>query len=226
VTNPTALSISCGDIRVVFDRDEGRWAHRVELIIDETRALPLFTSVEDSPSTGTLSSPPIQELQLQNGPDGTCAVLGVGMAGRNHWSLACGARHAEASHGAVKSIRWEVACRVREARPMLASTYRLLPPASGAAVQAGALKLAVGGRKLRLRCMAAELSITGDEFAFTARNTEHSTAPRTVQWSYIISGDSELDASGQVDLVRDVILGKQSPRSMPDMQDVHRLGAH
>ena len=65
------------------------------------------------------ASPPLQQIHRDRSNAGEPLMLGVGMAGRSHWSLSV---RLDLREGLVE---FDVACRVKESAGRLASTYRL-----------------------------------------------------------------------------------------------------
>ena len=96
-----------------------------------------MTSVEGSSEQAFPSSPPIQEIhdhptKLVDGSDGG-AILGVGMAGKGHWSVSHSIEQTQKSDDQNTEpalvIRSDLACLLKsldsEASPWLGSTYRV-----------------------------------------------------------------------------------------------------
>lgn len=108
-----------GFIQLSFIKRRDRWSHRIEWVSKSERTA-LLTSVEGSPDMDWPPSPPFQEISSQN--LGTQqALLGVGMAGRSHWSISCTTmRETE-----YDSILLDLACLCKdEHRGWLGSTYQ------------------------------------------------------------------------------------------------------
>ncbi len=116
-------SASSGRIIVVeFFKDEScpdRWMHQIAINsttpAKETRAV-LLTSIEGDNETVWPPSPPVQDPSRHDLVDGG-AVLGVGMAGKNHWSVS-------ASVTGENQVLFDLACLVKSPGVSLASTYR------------------------------------------------------------------------------------------------------
>ena len=78
----------------------------------------LLSSIEGTDVDDWPPSPPLQEIMESESKDGAC-LLGVGMAGKSHWSVAI-----EASRNEPK-MTWDTACRVTQSVGSLSSSYRI-----------------------------------------------------------------------------------------------------
>jgi hypothetical protein len=178
--------VADGGLRVVFERRDDRWGHRIELASAEGQFVPVMTSVEGQTGVDGPPSPALQELQLHEMPHGMREVLGVGASGSCHWSLACGARRRADEAAPATRLSVEVACRVREGRPPLVSTYRLLRPANVVAATATSISLAFADRTIVVSSCDAVLAAEADRFAIVANDSSSDATRRTVQWSYSV----------------------------------------
>lgn len=159
-----AVRLEAGRLEVVFLRTGDRWGHRV--LVD---GAPRFVSEEGPTATGDDRwpvSPVLTEVALVAAAGGP-AVVGVGRAGRSHFSLSI-TRHPTIPDAVVV----EAACRIHEPPGWLGSTYRP-PEAPPAAAPASATP--AGG--------------TPGEGLIRVPAPPGATAPlpRTVTWSYLIS---------------------------------------
>lgn len=110
------VSLTLGRTTLRFSWQDDRWAHEI-LCPDGT----VWRSLE-GPSAGGgdprwPASPVLVELSRLEGPHGP-AILGVGLAGRSHFSASIGPGPAQADQ-----VRFECACRVTEPPGWLGSTY-------------------------------------------------------------------------------------------------------
>ena len=86
VTEAISMDLSTNDrvaIQINFLRNEDRWSHR--WFSDRNQPVTWLQSIEGTADQNWPPSPPLQELnqlELEQGD----SVLGVGMAGRSHWS--------------------------------------------------------------------------------------------------------------------------------------------
>ena len=88
---------------------------------------PLATSCEEDTHGPWPLSPVLQQLDDVDLPDGRRGIVGLGMAGQNHWSLSI-----EPTEDG--SLRYDVACRVKKGPPtFLGSTFQAIgqSPTSG-----------------------------------------------------------------------------------------------
>ena len=113
--HPSPPTIRCGPVTVTFHWIGDRWTHAVEI-----EGCGLWRSVEGPRADGNdrwPASPVLVELAPLETAHGL-TVLGVGLAGRSHFSASIGPAPGE--HGRV---RFEIACRVVEPPIWLGSTY-------------------------------------------------------------------------------------------------------
>lgn len=91
-----------------------RFSH--EISID---GIVVAHSVEGDAETDWPPSPPIQQLSME-WIQGLKTALGVGAAGRSHWSISAGPCQENTS-----AIRFDLACRSKETPGFLGSGYKL-----------------------------------------------------------------------------------------------------
>lgn len=112
---PTPPTICCGPVTVTFRWIGDRWAHEVDV-----RGLGVWRSVEGPRADGDdrwPAAPVLVELAPLETPQGL-AILGVGLAGRSHFSASIGP-----APGQGGEVRFEIACRAIEPPVWLGSTY-------------------------------------------------------------------------------------------------------
>ena len=120
-----AVRITAGCTSAEFERVGDRWRHVVTVA-----GTAILESVEDTDAVGDPRwplSPALTEVSLVDAA-GRPAVLGLGLAGRSHFSLSVAA-HPDRPD----TLLFEVACRIQEPPGWLGSTYRA---ADGGSVQA------------------------------------------------------------------------------------------
>ena len=86
---PQSFAIANHDrtLAVEFHRHNDRWAHEIRIRAEEGQSQSLVaTSIEGTVSDHWPPSPPLQEISQEH-VNGRPALMGVGMAGRSHWSL-------------------------------------------------------------------------------------------------------------------------------------------
>jgi hypothetical protein len=105
-------------VRAIFEWREDRYCHRIEWI---ERGQPhlAMNSLEGLHADHWPSSPPLQQLHVEDRGAGQQIVLLVGMSGREHWSASVEA----AVDG--KSLIFDIACRVGTPGVKLRSTYEI-----------------------------------------------------------------------------------------------------
>ncbi|TWU58470.1 hypothetical protein Poly51_12480 [Rubripirellula tenax] len=114
---PANVSMTTPDGRmsVEFRWIRDRFVHRV--FVDE---IEVGHSTDGDGEMDWPPSPPIQQLSLEN-IGGKPAILGVGAAGRGHWSISVEALDSLENPG----LKFDLACRCPGEAGLLASTYRL-----------------------------------------------------------------------------------------------------
>lgn len=183
----------CG-LQVRFTRPEDRYAHQIS-VCWEGLVVPILASVEGDDEDRWPDSPALQQIQLEERPQGPVALL-VGMAGTSHWSVGI---EAEPSN---RQMVFDIACRAREVPLRLGSAYRTLIPWIG------------GGPKSSLHCLASgaegplvcelvpmdttSADLRGSELRLHAEIPLH--LPATVRWRYRIAVRREADNAEPTDL--------------------------
>ena len=105
---------------VRFEKLDDRWVHHVEVVglpLASQQSVRLLSSSEGSGEQPWPPSPPVQACQSELDR----YILGTGMAGKSHWSIAlCSEDNA---------LIWDVACRFKRPPESLGSAYQLVEPA-------------------------------------------------------------------------------------------------
>ncbi len=122
-----ALATSDGRLRVEFHWQHDRFVQQLFV-----GSLAAGNSIEGDAEDSWPSSPPLQQLSLED-INGSNVILGVGAAGRGHWSISV---EIDSQSDGAQAIKFELACRSKEQPPFLGSSYRLtdsivLTPADG-----------------------------------------------------------------------------------------------
>jgi hypothetical protein len=126
------IVVAAPRIRAVFEKAADRWIHRIELTNDKGTPIVILRSMEGAVDETWPLSPAIQHLESHAQPDGTSSAIGLGMSGRNHWSLSCRAlphSSADASGPWFWYLQFEIACRFYEMFDRLGSAYHVVPEA-------------------------------------------------------------------------------------------------
>ncbi len=176
-------------LRIDFTWNGDRYQQTLWLM-SGTRECCLLTSVEGTGQQAWPPSPPLQNLHQQKMPTGNSAALGVGMAGRSHWSLSV-----EASAD-QPTLTCDVACRVKEGPGDLAATWESGEDIAVHAIAERSVELAaaLGGVRVFVDAQdefAADLAV-GNRIEHPGQQIclfPHSTAgtlPTTIRWRYRI----------------------------------------
>lgn len=110
-----AITLAAGTTVVGFRRIGDRWEHEIRLVDGR-----VWRSVEGPADGGDPrwpASPPVVELSLVSAAAGP-VLLGVGKAGRSHYSLSVSACPDEPD-----TLLFDIACRIQEPPGWLGSTY-------------------------------------------------------------------------------------------------------
>jgi len=110
-------------LRLQFDQSGDRWRHRWQLVDSTGQTTDVLTSIEGSDQDTFPASSALQEINLHELPTGP-ALLGVGMAGKGHWSASYSV---ETSEGQAL-IKCDMACLLKQLNAdgqWLGSTYSI-----------------------------------------------------------------------------------------------------
>ena len=111
------LSIATPKLKVVFSKtpdNTDRWSHQI-FLIDGDQENVLLTSIEGDGEQTWPASAPLQDISHHDLPGGE-AILGVGMAGKSHWSASVSVQQDTA-------IFFDMACLVKEPNAVVGSQY-------------------------------------------------------------------------------------------------------
>ena len=125
-TKQTAIRLRAGATEIVFLREHDRWRHVVALA-DGSRLESVEGPADPAADPRWPASPVLTEVSLVSAA-GRPAILGLGLAGRSHFSVSVAA-HPDRPD----TLLFEVACRIQEPPAWLGSTYRA---ADGGSMQA------------------------------------------------------------------------------------------
>jgi hypothetical protein len=115
-------------VRVEHVRSNDRFAHRI-LIRYGDRWLPVLESVEGTAADAWPQSPPWQQIVQESvGPNGEDVLLGVGLSGNGHWSIAIDRKHVNGSEGSTSQsqlgLHFDIACKISKGADFLGSTWQ------------------------------------------------------------------------------------------------------
>jgi len=154
-----SLKVPSCQLEVRFEWIGDRFQHQVRQGDDS-----LLVSIEGNADQAWPDSPPLQQLSHEH-LEGRDVVLGVGAAGKSHWSL-CVMPIEGADE--TPALRFEWACRTTESQPHLRSSYE--------------------GSSAKMTLNPGETSdCEKTEIGFTIRPDESSAPTKTWQWSYDVA---------------------------------------
>ncbi|MBX7165003.1 MAG: hypothetical protein K1X74_01520 [Pirellulales bacterium] len=160
---PEAVVLGDERWRVVFTWHGDRYGHELQARQgDHWRTLAC--SVEGTAEEVWPASPPLQQLHCETRPGGVELALGVGMAGRSHWSASVAFDRAQAT------LDFDLACRVFEAPAWLGSRYR-----------------GAGTELFRSVESAGGAFVARDESIAIGAPSDAAELPRTVRWAYRVA---------------------------------------
>ncbi len=115
--NRTA-SLSAGVLCVRYRRLGDRLAHEIGTL-DGDSFYPVLESIEGTPADAWPVSPPMQQIVEESIGASLCPVLlGVGLSGNGHWSIAIESQYAS-------SLKFDVACKNSKESIGFGSRYRV-----------------------------------------------------------------------------------------------------
>jgi hypothetical protein len=170
-------------LRVVFVWQSDRFVHRIEFV-DGRQSWCWFNSLEGDSEEPWPSSPPLQQLSLEEPSPGNPVALLLGMAGGSHWSVSV------ECDSASTGLIFDVACRAQQCPQQLGSWYHAaVPLAHGSSDLA---RFALKHATVEWRCqpltdqscvvLAQELGRVG----VVDRDLATTRLPSTFRWRYHI----------------------------------------
>lgn len=127
--------------RVVFAKQSDRWTHRIEWV-SAAKTVLIATSIEGTADCNWPPSQPLQEIS-QVELDGRPVLLGLGMAGRSHWSLSCSLE--PESSKLAGAFLFDLACLAIHMPPgWLGSSYQFGPDATISHLSNNGVMVSVG----------------------------------------------------------------------------------
>jgi hypothetical protein len=113
-TDPSGLTL-----RIEFVGLADRYAHVLSVVEPDGEVHPILESVEGTATDDWPSSPPLQNLSIEELSPGRLAALLVGLAGRSHWSASIEPVPGQAA------LDFDIACRWASSVGPLGSAYAL-----------------------------------------------------------------------------------------------------
>lgn len=160
-------------LQVDFTRVGDRFEQTVTRIDRSGNTVAVWRDVHSSDSEDWPASPPIQELSLE-AIGGKNVLLGVGRAGKSHWSVSIEATEVDSA----PAIHFDFACRCPEPPNWLGTTYQ---------IESSETEDGTAGHSLRATC-AEDATLTRlDPKLIKIEPLSHPPKwPGTVRWRYTI----------------------------------------
>ena len=182
-TSQRDVYLEGGGLLLEFVHAGDRFEHHL-IATGGARSIEMLCSLEGTPQEAWPASPPLQQIHPQATATGEPLALGVGMAGRSHWSLSA---RLDEQQGFVE---FDVACRASESPPRLASSYRLCDGVRAEAHQRG-VQLSRDGLVWQIEPSgeagrpAAQIELLDQHITIHPTGNEASY-PATVCWRYVV----------------------------------------
>ncbi|MGV3485720.1 MAG: hypothetical protein ACO1RT_14985 [Planctomycetaceae bacterium] len=176
-------------VRTAFHFEAGRYRHSIDLVRSSDGVLlDAWDATSLSDDDDWPASPPIQQLSLEM-IGGTPALLGVGQAGKSHWSLSVEPVNVDDMRPALK---FDLACRCPVQPRWLGSSYTRQVVEGGLAPRDGLdMASTVASSQPRLKLMPGSDSSGTVAEGLVAR-CDHSAVktkkfPATFRWTYLVT---------------------------------------
>ncbi len=174
-----AVVLGDGALRIVFQQRGDRFGHRIA-IANPSGLITLLESVESAAEVAWPHSPPLQELEVEPRGGNQKVSLLVGMAGTSHWSASVEVD--------ANSLRFDIACRTRDATARLGSTYLV---ADGILAQQDHGTVLIQTRDARVAVKLSSHADVSTQFIlldnrrlWIGPDVEIDKTPTTVRWKY------------------------------------------
>jgi hypothetical protein len=182
-----SVVINADGIRAVFQRENQRWIHQIELSDNSGNYEVVMRSLEGAADNAWPPSPVIQEIEVPVKDGVIRGVIGLGMSGSVHWSMSCyPAPHPVARWARIESLIFEAAGRVQGAFERIGTCYHVVPEIAATELDQGIV----------YRCRAGQWYTTANAGVISNMNQtlridvfdeELEPSARTVQWAYAIN---------------------------------------
>ncbi len=176
----TPETLTCGVLRIEWRSLGDRAGHKLVRCSDGTDPA-LLESIEAATDDARWpASPPLFDWHCEQRPEAT-VLLGVGLAGKSHWSVALSVERAVSDNQACLSF--DVACRAGEPPSFLGSSYRV----SLGATRRTETEVDLGlGCVLSVDATTARLRRNGDLLVIEPLSIAARSWPQTFRWRYMI----------------------------------------
>lgn len=191
-------SLSAGKLVVRYSKNNDRLSHSIGIETDRGPVV-ILESIEGSSDDPWPISPPMQQVVSEKigGQSGDQPVLlGVGLSGNGHWSIAVDAIDLDVSNEAKPAasgsgLRFDVACKTSKPATFLGSTYRLLPSWRMVEVDKATyeLKLATDSTpavSIVMQCISGDLKWRPDESQIAVLPGTSPALATTHRWCHSI----------------------------------------
>lgn len=193
--------LASGGVRAIFSPQGDRFTCRIELLPSGM----VLLAVDEPTEAGSVSdvwppSPPLQDVHLEERPDGLSLALMVGQAGTSHWSISC------ELDSQRDELAFDVACRIKEPATWLGSTYQLPPELEYQGDPAGGEIRTQGNTLARLSAESPAvihwdpqrriLQLRPAKEAATPGTGQGEKYPQTIRWRYRLLAGSAVKSGG------------------------------
>lgn len=173
---------------LVFERKTDRWWHR--LIVQQAGIeSTILHSVEGDSWQDWPPSPPLQDLDQHRLADGSTAILGVGKAGKAHWSASFSQQPATSDNHRRWLVEFACLCPADAAAPILGTTYEIAN-AVRLEMRGNRMEIITSCQKLQIEPLEAQehstdMVITGNRLLFSPLPIPYS-GRKSVRWGFYI----------------------------------------
>ena len=178
-TSNRTVVLGDGALRIAFQQRGDRFGHRIA-IANPSGLITLLESVESAAEVAWPHSPPFQELEIEPRGGNQKVSLLVGMAGTSHWSASVEVD--------ANSLRFDIACRTRDATARLGSTY-LVADASLVQQDHGTVVIQTRDERVAVERsshddVSTQFVLLDNRRLWIGPDVEIDKTPTTVRWKY------------------------------------------
>jgi hypothetical protein len=182
------LRLDDSPFSLLFERKTDRWWHR--LIVEQAGLeTAILQSVEGDSSQNWPPSPPLQDLAQQLLTDGSTAILGVGKAGKSHWSASFSKQQSTQPIRNRWLVEFACLCPPDASPPTLCTTYEIAE-SMHLEKRDNSIRIAVAHRELKIESLDAkerstELRLTPGQLLASPIHFPHD-GKKSVRWGYCL----------------------------------------